>query len=232
MTFSLAAHCQRTGRFGVVVTSSSPAVAARCAFVRAGTGAACSQNITDPRLGGRLLDALAEGHDPYEAMTRLVRDEPHAPWRQLTVVDAEGRTAVHSGAHTLGTHAEARAPHAVAAGNLLADRGVPDAMLAAFAARPAAPLGRRLVEALAAGQAAGGESGPVHSAGLLVSDGPGGVGWPVTDLRVDWSDGDPVAELGALWERWQPQEEDYLRRALDPADSPGYGVPGDERGSA
>ena len=61
VTFSVAGHCARTGRFGVAVSSSSPAVAARCAFVRAGVGAACSQNITDPRLGDRLLDLLALG---------------------------------------------------------------------------------------------------------------------------------------------------------------------------
>ena len=71
---------------------------------------------------------------------------------------------------------------------------------------------------------AGGEEGPVHSAGLLiVSDVP----WPVTDLRVDWSD-DPVAALTALWRLWRPQAAAYRTRALDPAAAPSYGVPGDE----
>ena len=61
MTFSLVGRCARTGRFGVVVASSSPAVAARCAWARAGVGAVATQNITDPRLGPRLLDLLALG---------------------------------------------------------------------------------------------------------------------------------------------------------------------------
>ena len=78
--------------------------------------------------------------------------------------------------------------------------------------------------ALAAGLRAGGEAGPVHSAGLIiVSDVP----WPVTDLRVDWSE-DPIAELTALWRLWRPQAEAYRLRALDPAAAPSYGVPGDE----
>jgi uncharacterized Ntn-hydrolase superfamily protein len=112
----------------------------------------------------------------------------------------------------------------VAAGNLLADSGVPIAMAGAFVARPADDLGDRLLAALAAGLRAGGEEGPVHSAGLLiVSDVP----WPLTDLRVDWSD-EPVAELTALWRLWRPQAAAYRTRALDPASAPSYGVPGDE----
>lgn len=224
MTFSLAARCPRTGEFGVVVSSSSPAVAARCAYVRAGVGAACSQNVTDPRLGPELLDALAGGVDAQTAVARLTQAVRHVDWRQLTVVGASGEPAAYSGDRTLGVHAQAIGADAVAAGNLLADPGVPAAMLAAFAAEPADPLAQRLVDALSAGAAAGGEAGPVHSAGLLVS---GQVPWPVTDLRVDWTDGDPVAELAALWKRWEPQAADYVRRALDPAAAPGYGVPGD-----
>jgi len=98
-------------------------------------------------------------------------------------------------------------------------------MAEAFAADPEGELGDRLVAALAAGRAAGGEEGPVHSAGMLVCD---AVAWPVTDLRVDWSESDPVAELAELWARWQPLAADYVARALDPASAPSYGVPRDE----
>ncbi|MEU7045565.1 DUF1028 domain-containing protein [Streptomyces varsoviensis] len=227
MTFSIAARCERTGRFGVAVTSSSPAVAARCAYVRAGVGAACSQNITDPRLGTHLLDLMAGGASAAAAIHDTAHDPahlPHIPYRQLTAVGAAGPGAAHSGAHTLGRHAQAVGPDAVAAGNLLADPGVPRAILDAFAADPAAPLARRLVDALGAGAAAGGEEGPVHSAGLLVG---GDVPWPVTDLRVDWTDGDPIAELAALWQLWEPQEQPYVQRALAPGEAPSFGVPGD-----
>ncbi len=224
MTLSIAARCARTGQFGISISSSSPAVAARCAWARAGVGAACTQNITDPRLGTLLLDRIEAGESAAQAMDAVVGAEPLIAWRQLTAIDREGRIATWSGAQTLGTHTTAEGPDCVAAGNLLSDERVPLTMARAFAARPDDDLGTRLVAALAAGLEAGGEAGPVHSAGLLIVD---DVPWPVTDLRVDWSN-DPVAELTALWRLWRPQAAAYRQRALDPASSPSYGVPGDE----
>ncbi len=226
MTFSIAGRCARTGMVGIAISSSSPAVAARCAHVRAGVGAACTQNITDPRLGPRLLDLMASGKSAGEAMAAVVAAEPLIAFRQLTAVDARGGTAAYSGERTLGTHGAVEAPDAVAAGNLLAGVKVPAAMVTAFASDPSAPLGDRLVAALAAGLAAGGEAGPVHSAGLLVA---AEVPWPVVDLRVDWAD-DPVGDLERLWRLWRPQVDDYVTRALNPAAAPGYGVPGDPGG--
>lgn len=223
MTFSIAARCPRSGSFGVAVSSSSPAVAARCAHVRAGVGAACTQNVTDPRLGPRLLDLLGGGASAEEAMAAVVGEEATIAYRQLTVVDEAGGTAAFSGDGTLGTHAAVEAQDAVAAGNLLAAGAVPAAMVAAFGEYPDAPLGDRLVAALAAGLAVGGEVGPVRSAGLVVA---AEVPWPVADLRVDWAD-DPIGDLARLWRLWRPQLDDYVLRALDPGAAPGYGVPGD-----
>jgi len=225
VTFSLVGRDGATGALGIAVTSSSPAVAARCAHVRPGAGAAASQNVTDPRLGRRLLDLLEAGASAGEALSRTVADAgPFAEHRQLAAVDAEGSTAVFSGGRTLGRHAEARGRGCAAAGNLLASADVPDAMVAAFEASAGAPLGERLVAALTAGLDAGGEEGPVRSAGLVVC---GAVAWPETDLRVDWHDR-PIAELAGLWRLWEPQAADYVTRALDPAAAPSYGVPGDE----
>jgi uncharacterized Ntn-hydrolase superfamily protein len=224
MTLSLTARCARTGQFGIAISSSSPAVAARCAWARAKIGAACTQNITDPRLGTVLLDRMAAGESAAEAMAAVVTSEPLIAWRQLSAIDREGRTAAWSGEGTLGTHATAEGADCVAAANLLADERVPLEMAAAFAARPDDDLGTRLVAALASGLAAGGEAGPVHSAGLLIVD---DVPWPVTDLRVDWSN-DPIGDLSSLWRLWRPQAAAYRQRALDPAASPSYGVPGDE----
>lgn len=224
MTFSIAARCAETGAFGVAISSSSPAVAARCAHARAGVGAACTQNVTDPRLGPLLLDKLAAGQFAAEALDQLVAAEPAIAWRQLTVIDRWGGTAAYAGERTLGTFATATGPDAVAAGNLLAADGVPPAMVATFAETAGAPLGDRLVAALAAGLAAGGEAGPVRSAGLLVVR---EVSWPVADLRVDWGD-DPIGELAALWRLWRPQQEQYVTRALRPDEAPHFGVPGDE----
>lgn len=225
MTFSLLGRCARSGMLGLVVSSSSPAVAARCAHARAGVGAVASQNVTDPRLGPRVLDLLQAGRPAAEAVAAVAAQAPGAAYRQLAAVDASGRTGAYSGSHTLGTHAVVQGADAVAAGNLLAHAGVVAAMVQAFeAGSTELHLGDRLIAALQAGLAAGGEAGPVRSAGLLLVD---KVEWPVADLRVDWDD-DPIGRLAALWELWQPQMNDYVTRALDPAAAPSYGVPGDQ----
>jgi uncharacterized Ntn-hydrolase superfamily protein len=224
MTFSLVARCRRTGQFAAAVTSSSPCVAARCTFARAGIGAATTQNVTDPRLGPLALDKLAQGLDGERALHAVLEAASFPQYRQLTIIDAKGNTAVHSGAHTLGVYNAAQGPDCVSAGNLLANDGVPQAVIAAFeASDPEQDLGARVIKAMQAGLAAGGEAGPIKSAGLLVVDKEA---WPIADLRVDWS-GEPLAELAALWAVWQPQMHDYVTRALNPSLAPSYGVPGD-----
>lgn len=224
MTFSIAARCAETGAFALAVSSSSPAVAARCAHVRAGVGAVASQNITDPSLGPRGLDLMERGTSAPEAVAILSRSAPHAEYRQLTAVDAEGRTAHFSGANTLGLHAAASSENVVTAGNLLANETVPQAMVAAFL-EAEGHIAARALTAMRAALEAGGEEGAVHSAGLVVVD---RVSWPVTDLRVDWHEEDPIGELCRIWELWAPQEEAYVTRALDPDKAPTYGVPGDQ----
>jgi uncharacterized Ntn-hydrolase superfamily protein len=222
MTFSIAARCARTGRFAVAVASSSPAVAARCAHLRAGIGAVTTQNVTDPRLGPRGLDLMALGSSAAQARAILAATAPDAAYRQLTLIDAQGGTAVFSGAQTLGIHAEAQGRDAVSAGNLLAHAGIPWEIIAAFEESTEADLGDRVIAAMAAGLAAGGEAGPIHSAGLLIA---GEVAWPIADLRVDWHEA-PIAALGDLWQVWKPQMEAYVTRALNPAAAPSFGVPG------
>ena len=225
MTLSVAARCERTGQFGVIIASSSPAVAARCAYVRAGIGAACTQNITDPRLGPVLLDLMASGRTAQEAVSAVVGSEALIAYRQLTAIDVSGVTGSHSGEGTLGIHATAYGANVVATGNLLANDEVPKAMVQAFGTNTDDDLGDRLLAALSAGIDAGGEAGPVHSAGLLIA---GEASWPITDLRVDWHD-DPIAELALVWYVWKPQVAGYLQRALNPGNAPSYGVPGDFR---
>ncbi|MEW2494917.1 DUF1028 domain-containing protein [Streptomyces nodosus] len=223
MTFSLAVR--DGGRFGLVVSSSSPAVAARVAHLRPGIGAAASQNITDPGLGTELLDGLARHGDAERALADVTGAARHAPtidYRQLTVLGRTGPGFAHNGPRTLGRHASATTDGAVAAGNMLAGEHIPQVLLDAYAAATG-ELEERLLAALRAALAAGGEEGPVHSAGLaVVAD----VDWRVTDLRVDWAD-DPVGRLGELLAVWLPQRDDYVRRGLDPASAPSYGVPGD-----
>lgn len=224
MTFSIVARCARTGRFASAVASSSPAVAARCAYAQAGVGAVTTQNITDPRLGPRGLDLMALGADAEAACAALQRTAPHLEYRQFTLVDARGQTACFSGKRVLGVHAEARGKDVVSAGNLLANTNVPTAIVAAFEAAEQSDLGDRVIAAMQAGLAAGGEAGPIRSCGLVMVD---QAAWPVADLRVDWHDA-PLDELAALWAVWKPQLADYITRALDPTSAPSYGVPGDE----
>jgi len=215
MTFSLAGRCARTGAVGAVIASASMAVAARCVAVRAGVGAVCSQSTTDPRLREALLSAMADGAAAGDALAAVVGGGPDVAYRQLVVVDAGGGSAAWSGELALGEAADVFGADAAAAGNLLADPGVPAAMLAAFTGRAGDSLGDRLIAALQAGLAAGGEVSPVRSAGMVIAE---AVPWPVTDLRVDWHD-DPAGQLTGLWQLWQPQAAAYVGRALRPSQS-------------
>lgn len=222
MTFSIAARCTQTGQFGVALSSSSPCVASRCAYARARVGAAVSQNITDPRLGEVMLDLLALGRTADEALAGAVASTEHAPWRQLILIGKQGKPVIYTGEHALGVYGQALGKDCAAAGNLLVHNAVPAAMVEAFETK-AGSLAERLLAALQAALQAGGEAGPVHAMGLKVVD---QVSWPVIDLRVDWSD-NPLADMERLWAVYQPQQAAYVTRALNPADSPSYGVPGD-----
>ena len=224
MTFSVLGWCPVTNQFGVAVTTSSIAVGARCPHARAGVGAVSTQNITDPRLAPAILDIMARGASPDEAIGAIVDGCPHADYRQLAVIGADGQSAVHSGAKTLGTHATAARARCVAAGNLLSGEHVMDAIADGFMANKDTYLADHLIAGLEAGLQAGGEEGPVHSAALLVVEQHD---FPLIDLRVDWSDGDPVQELARLWADYTPHMRDYETRALNPSAAPSYGVPGD-----
>lgn len=224
MTISIAARCARTGAFGVAISSSSPAVGSRCPNVRAGVGAVSSQNVTDPRLGPALLDALASGLDAQAALDSISSTATHPEFRQLTVVDKNGNSSVYSGAKSLGVNAEVTDVDVAAAGNMLANDNVIAAMVAEFKAGADKELADRLISCLEAGVKAGGEAGPVHSAAVIVAT---NVEWPSTNLRVDWDD-DPIGKLREIYGVWAPQAADYVTRALNPTSAPSYGVPGDE----
>ena len=224
MTISIAARCERTGAFGVAISSSSPAVGSRCPNVRAGVGAVSSQNVTDPSLGPALLDALQSGLGAHDALAQVSKAATHPEFRQLTVVDNSGESAVYSGAKSLGINAEVTTKNVAAAGNMLANPDVIQAMVDAFITTSNNELADRLIHAFEAGVKAGGEAGPVHSAAVVVAT---EVSWPTTNLRIDW-DEDPISKLREIYNVWAPQSQDYLTRALNPNTAPSYGVPGDE----
>jgi len=224
MTFSIVGHCTRTNMTGVAITTSSICVASRCPWVRAGIGAVATQNVTDPSLGPLILDYLEEGLDPQEALDKITAGRDHIEYRQLTVVDTQGDLAHFTGSEILGTNKVVEGASCVAAGNLLSNDKVPLAMAEQFEAGANLHLAERLLLALKAGVDAGGEEGPTHSSGLKVADVNS---WPLVDLRIDWSDGDPVNELIDLWKAYESEMDAYTTRAINPSDAPSYGVPGD-----
>lgn len=209
--------------FGVAISSSSPAVAARCSYVRAGVGAVASQNVTDPSLGPLALDLMAQGLDATKAMDQVRARGAHIEYRQVLAVDTQGHTAIHSGPNSLGIWTQAAAKNVASGGNLLANEGVPQAIVDGFLGAEG-HIGDRLIAAMRAGLAAGGEAGPVHSAGMMIAD---KVSWPVADLRCDWTEDCPIENIATLWGIYKPQLDAYIQRALDPREAPSYGVPGD-----
>ncbi|MBO9451956.1 DUF1028 domain-containing protein [Tropicibacter sp. R16_0] len=224
MTFSLVARCPETGMFGLAISSSSPAVAARCSFARAGVGAVASQNVTDPSLGPLALDLMQNGASAAEAVAEVKRTGKFIEYRQVLAVDVSGTTAIHSGPNSLGIWTQAQAENVASGGNLLANDGVPQAIVDGFLTS-SGHIGDRLIAAMRAGLAAGGEAGPIHSAGMKIVD---KVSWPVADLRCDWTEDCPIEAIATAWDVYKPQLDAYVQRALDPREAPSYGVPGDE----
>lgn len=224
MTFSLVARCADTGMFGMAVSSSSPAVAARCAYARAGVGAVASQNITDPLLGPLTLDLMEGGLSAPEAIAEMQARSDFMDYRQVLAVDRQGGTAIHSGPNSLGIWTQAQAQDVASGGNLLDNDDVPQAIVDAYLAATG-HIGDRLIAAMRAGLTAGGEAGPVHSAGMLIVD---KVVWPVAELRCDWTEGCPIENIATAWDIYKPQLDAYTQRALDPREAPSYGVPGDQ----
>ncbi|MAY46438.1 MAG: fimbrial assembly protein FimA [Rhodobacteraceae bacterium] len=224
MTFSLVARCAKTGMFGIAISSSSPAVAARCAYARAGVGAVSSQNVTDPTLGPLTLDLMERGMPAPEAIAEVQKRGKFIEYRQVLAVDVAGQTAIHSGPNSLGIWTQAQAKNVASGGNMLANDGVPQAIVDGFLGTNG-HIGDRLIAAMRAGLAQGGEAGPVHSAGMMLVD---KVSWPVADLRCDWTEDCPIEAIATAWDVYKPQLDAYIQRAIDPREAPSYGVPGDE----
>ena len=183
-------------------------------------GAVSTQNVTLPSIGATVLDAMEQGADSKTAMDKTLCGQAFSEYRQVIAIDSTGVCAVFSGAKTLGTNATATGKNCVVAGNLLAGESLAATLTQRFAANAALSLPERLLCALEAGlYDAGGEMGDVHSAALLAAHKHP---WPVVDLRVDWDDTDPIRALRRLWTAYEPQMEDYVTRAINPASAPSY----------
>jgi uncharacterized Ntn-hydrolase superfamily protein len=212
MTFSIAGRCARTGMLGAVVTTSSMAVGGRCAYAEANVGAVLTQHRTDPRLGPRMLARLRDGMAPAAIIQDFEKTEPGLGWRQLAIIDAQGQAAFFNGGNIYSIFKGRIGHDCVAVGNILRNTDVVDAMVQSFEANEAQPLAERLMRAIEAGDAAGGELKQIKSAGLVVAHRES---FPFVDLRVDL-DPRPLAQLRFLWELYQPTADDYVVRAVDP----------------
>lgn len=212
VTFSLVGRCTVTGQLGACTATSDIAVGSRVPHARANVGAILTQHRTDPVLGPRGLDLLQSGCEADAAISALVASTRHYAWRQLAAVDSKGRTAAFSGSLVHPLCAEVFGDGCVAVGNMLVSEHVGSAMTTTFEESADEPLAERLLRALEAGEAAGGERSPVRSAALLVV---GDELFPLVDLRVDLSDR-VLAELRRTWAAYRPLVGEFVVRALDP----------------
>ncbi len=216
MTFTLIARCPRSGAFGIATATGEMAVGSRVPFARAGVGAVATQALTNPTLGPRGLDMLADGRDAETVLAALAASDPHIERRQLAVVDAAGRCAARTGSGNMDWKGHHVGDGFVAMGNKLVSERVVSAMAEAFAASEAAPLPDRLCRALEAGRDAGGQPDGQQSAAMLVYDDRS---FPAVDLRVD-RHVEPVGELRKILDAYMPLIPYYKARADDPSVGP------------
>ena len=194
MTWSIIARDQATGRIGIAVATRAFAVGARVPHIRTGVGAVCSQALTNPFFGPRGLALLTAGASAEDAVRMLMLADEGRDHRQVHVMDREGRFAAATGAACIewcGHHARGALS---VAGNMLAGPQVIAATADTFEASKDKPFAQRLIAALKAGEAAGGDKRGKQSAALLIHDGEDDA---MLNLRVD-DHADPLAELTRL----------------------------------
>ncbi len=202
-TFSIVAFDPATGDLGVAVESKYFGVGSVVPWARAGVGAVATQARCKVSFGADGLKLLASGKVPREALDALLADDPLSAQRQVAIVDAQGRTAAHTGGECMAFAGQREGAGFSVQGNLLAGEPVIAAMAEAFTKARASAMGELadwLLAALQAGQAAGGDKRGQQSAALLVvraNGGPGGDNDRYVDLRVEDSP-QPIDELARL----------------------------------
>ena len=214
-TFSIVGRCARTGMLGVAVTTSDLAVGSRCPHVKALTGAVATQATTDPRLGHLAFRLLDLGYSAERVIQELAASDPHIERRQLGVVDRDGNASARTGALNKPWAGHIAGRNHVAMGNVLAGEQVVQAMAGSFLGSETQSLEERLMEAMEAGQEAGGEARdgtPYHSASLMVY---GSLPFPLVDLRVD-EHREPLVELRRILGLYSPKIDYFSLRASDP----------------
>lgn len=214
MTFSIAARCPRTGMLGVATSSKALSAGGLVPYCRAGAGAIASQSFVNPYLGIDGLVLLEQGLPAERALERLVEDDPGRDLRQLAIVDHDGRAAAYTGARCIPWAGHTTGAGYVCLGNILVGEEVVQAMARDFEASTADDLPERLMRALEAGQAAGGDRRGRQSAGMTVVNEEE---YPWIDIRVDDHE-DPVPELRRIFEIYKREEVPFLNMMARRAD--------------
>jgi uncharacterized Ntn-hydrolase superfamily protein len=196
MTWSIVARDRETGLFGLAIASRFFAVGALCPWAEGGVGAVCTQAMVNPILGPRSLALLRESLNAPDVRDILIAGDEGRAQRQLHLIDAAGRTAAHTGESCIDWCGHLAADGISVAGNMLAGPDVVAETVAAYEANLKQPIVERLIAAMKAGEAAGGDKRGKQSAALLIQ---GDEAYPRLSLRVD-DHRDPLAELARHYE--------------------------------
>jgi uncharacterized Ntn-hydrolase superfamily protein len=215
MTWSIIARDAATGEFGIAVATRFFAAGALVPHIAAGVGAIATQALVNPYYGIDGLKLLRAGRAPCDVLENLIAADTGHDSRQVHIIDAGGRIAAYTGSACVDWCGQIKGDGFSIAGNMLAGGRVLDDTAKAYVANEKLPFARRLIVAMYAGEAAGGDKRGKQSASLLIH---GDEEWPALDLRVD-DHADPLAELERLEqvsrERWV-----HFRQYLPSRDDP------------
>jgi uncharacterized Ntn-hydrolase superfamily protein len=216
MTWSIVAHDPASGAFAVAVATRALAVGANCPFVRAGVGAVSTQSITNRYLGPAILDLLARGTDPPTAIESALASDDGRHLRQVHAVDRHGHASAWTGRHCVEWCGQRIGEGFSVAGNMLASENVVGGAFETFAARHDLPLPERLLAAMEAGEAAGGDRRGRQSAAMVLTTTED---FPDLDIRVD-DHREPLPELRrllGLWRKHWPQRSAWAPSKSNPS---------------
>ena len=218
MTFSIIGRCARTGRLGLGITTFSLAVGGRCEGIAANVGVAKTQAFPNRTNDPLAIKLLAQGLLPARVMELLAANDSEHDYRQIAIMDREGRVAAHTGSGTRGWSGHKEGADCVAFGNGLVGPQVLDGLISGFLAKPGDALEYRLMQAIEGGRDAGGQGNatthkPERSAAIKVVD---RLDYPDIDVRVDVHPV-AVAELRRVLEEFKLYEDFYRERGRHPS---------------
>lgn len=216
MTFTILGFCPKTGKAGFAQSTSTPAVGWRCSDIVLHRGIVTVQAHADYRQLQRAKRLMESGHSPSRVLDDLRGGDPYIEYRQIAVLDLEGRSAVYTGPRARAWAGEVVGDDHVATGNVLVGETVVRSMSECFAARGEEALEDRLMAALEAGRDAGGQPDGQTSAAVVVYERHE---FPIVNLRVDAAL-EPVDELRRIYDWFKPLIPYYVQRTLDPGSVP------------